>query len=1182
MNILYYFEPFIELSRPHLRYHNLRYQLGPQIRALKNSNSDIKVKIALGEGTLHKCVTDHYDMEGCQHIVLQRNEIKEFYPNYIATANSLYNGDKKSSEAYSKYLAEKLDGFIPDVIISFLAPLPDFDAVWPNVVTLYAEFGIFSRAPYPRTFYFDPEGMFYNSSIRSHASELMSADASDDDLKLLTDFRSQYVFPFYKRHPILNNELVKAAANYEYKLLLPLQFSAYFGFDCCSTYVNQFEFLIDVMDSIPKNIGVFVTEHNGWPEVITEHNIKYLRDHYPNLLWSPHLSKIRSASQYLLSEVDGVVTVSSSVGLQCMMWDKPLFSPWKSHLSGFSQVNDLKQISIEKIKAYQPGTYDRAVLSMLTRYYMTEEFAYDATCFLGYLQQAISQRSATSFAERFAPFATTVNIFKSLRNAFRESDGHRLYLQDMGQELSQVVSPISKEVPDPFKKALNNIEVVSFDLFDTLVDRPFAAPHELFLFMQDQVRKIVGDQSFEFHKIRRFAEHRVRQRSERNEVTIEEIYDCLISFSNISESFKGALIELEFETELKFCRRRKVGSDLFEYALSQGKKIICISDFYFGQSYLKRLLDGLGYTNIDGIYVSADFFESKKEGTLFKKVIISSNLDPLKTLHVGDNHQSDIVNAGKFGFNTYFTLRAIERLKKQPIATPVWTNLLQRTVFPSDRAQLGQSIFFGLLAKKFCDQPCPQPRTSLGMGDPKHVGYVLLGPLLFAFSQWLIDRIKKKNIDKVFFLSRDGRLFNRAYDLFREIDYDLPPSKYLLSSRRAYGLASMLTIADAQDLIAIPFAPTELSNIFESRFSLQLNDDICPADLLDAANFPSVSVKVHPVNDIIRLKKLVVLLYPHIQKRAEVERSALQKYLDESGISTTSKPTVVDIGYAGTLQHYLTKLTGNGNISGHYFMTHAKAEEYMVMGLDIAGYFKENVEHHLKRELLSINVSLFELLFSSDESSLICFEESGEKGKVIASTKDYNSDPNRNRLVELIQRGALEFVEEALSYLGKGHEEIYFSRDFATLHLENLIRSPMRDDAILFNNIKSEDGFSARNSRRVVTDVLSALKKYKKLTKEQAQKLISDSEWQSGARAILPVAASKAAPSFKPAPKPIAKLASVPIMATSKKSSTEINSPTSSRFERHIKLYRKFKRDPYQYFSDSSIPMLRKFKRFFK
>lgn len=1177
MNILYYFEPWVELGRPHLRYHNLRYQLGPQIRAIKRENPNADVRIVIGEGTQHKCVTDRYDYEGCDVTVLPARELLTLFPDYRSAANALYCGDSAATRAYGDYLAAKLNGFVPDAVVSFLAPLPDLRRIWPNSITVYAEFGIFSRAPYPRTFYFDPQGMFDRSSISRHATELLESTIDDSDVALLREFREQYIRPFYAERQILDTELATHASRFKYKLLLPLQFSQYFGFDCCADYPDQFEFLIDVLSHVPSDIGVFVSEHSGWPAVITEHNIEYLRDRFPNLLWAPRLSQIRAASQYLLNEVDGVISVSSSVGLQALLWDLPIYSPWRSHLSPYSQVTHLREITAEKIESYRPGTYDAAALSMLTRYYMTEEFAYDGKRFVEFLQHAIDNPEARTFKERFPALGSTAEVFASLQAAFRARDGHRLYLEDLGEMATTVATRHNDLLPEGFRQAIDAVDTVSFDMFDTLIDRPFSAPHELFLYIQDDIRDITGDKTLEFHKLRRYAEHRTRIASERNEVTIGEIYDYFIEHSGIDPRHKNDLIEAEFAAELRFCQFRPLGKAMYDYAASQGKRIMVVSDFYYDAASLSRLLTAVGYARINEVYASCDFLESKKEGSLFKKVIIEANIDPHRTLHIGDNHASDIVNAKKYGFRTQWVPRAGETFRKQPIAEQVWGAVMKRAVFPSERAQLGQSLVFGLFAKKLFDQPNCKPRDSFSAGNACDLGYVVLGPLLFAFTQWLIERTAKHRADMLFFLSRDGRLLFRAYSQFAAVDTSLAPAKYILSSRRAYGLAAVKKLADAQELISIPFEPCPLSKIIESRFGVTLNEENCSQELLAAADFTTLDARVHPINDITRLKKLVRLLFPLIEAQAAQERAPLLQYLDDVMFAGASNPAIVDIGYAGTLQSYLCRLSGKQTITGHYFITHAKAAEYRANGMEVAGYLREDIEHHLKRDLISKNISLFELLFSSSEQSLTRFQFADNGASVIAQTKDHLADPRRNLLVDEIQRGALDFVQDMLNCTGLDHQKISLSRDFVALTLERFIDSPHRTDAILFNNLRAEDAFAGRDQRFIVTDIDGTLKKRRTLTKEQARALIGASEWQQGARAILPPpAGSRIATAVRSTSAPAAKAKPLgPISA-------KVSSSANGVFSRPIRLYRKLRRDPHQYFADSTLPVLRNLKVFFK
>ena len=289
---------------------------------------------------------------------------------------------------------------------------------WPDALTLYAEFGIFSRKPYPKSYYFDVAGMFYQSSISQYASEILNSRYSSEEIFRLNRLRNETIFPSCQNSVIGTLPLKLKAEQFQCNLLLPLQFSGYFGFDCCAPYVDQFDYLTNVFDTIPSNIGIFVTEHDGWPKVITHHNIHYLEDKYPNLLWSPEFSNITAVSQVLMPLVDGVITVSSSMGLQSMLWDKPVFSPWQSHLKGFSFVDSLGEISIDNIRSYQTGYYDAAILTLLSRYYLIEDITYDARKFIAFITHLYHNRQAQSFIELYPQTDSIMTIIDSVESKF--------------------------------------------------------------------------------------------------------------------------------------------------------------------------------------------------------------------------------------------------------------------------------------------------------------------------------------------------------------------------------------------------------------------------------------------------------------------------------------------------------------------------------------------------------------------------------------------------------------------------------------------------------------------------------------------------------------------------------------------------------------------------------------------
>ena len=78
MKIVYYFEPWVELERPHLRYHNLRYQMAPQAKQLAKQGHE--VLFLIGDGTYQKCILEGYNFDNIDVEVINQDELNEIFP----------------------------------------------------------------------------------------------------------------------------------------------------------------------------------------------------------------------------------------------------------------------------------------------------------------------------------------------------------------------------------------------------------------------------------------------------------------------------------------------------------------------------------------------------------------------------------------------------------------------------------------------------------------------------------------------------------------------------------------------------------------------------------------------------------------------------------------------------------------------------------------------------------------------------------------------------------------------------------------------------------------------------------------------------------------------------------------------------------------------------------------------
>lgn len=187
------------------------------------------------------------------------------------------------------------------------------------------------------------------------------------------------------------------------------------------------------------------------------------------------------------------------------------------------------------------------------------------------------------------------------------------------------------------KRKIDSHEIISFDIFDTLLLRPYAKPTDLFR----EIGKYYGDETF--YQARIDAERKARKKYyQQEEVTYEQIY------GEIEEQHKKySVIELEWEQK-KLYKNKKV-EQLYQYALEQKKRIVICSDMYLSSEFLTQVLELNGYRGISDYYVSSECMVTKTSGNLFRYMIDRLQVKPETILHIGDNEWSDGNAYRKYG-----------------------------------------------------------------------------------------------------------------------------------------------------------------------------------------------------------------------------------------------------------------------------------------------------------------------------------------------------------------------------------------------------------------------------------------------------------------------------------------------------------------------------------------------------
>ncbi|MBR3632322.1 MAG: HAD-IA family hydrolase [Elusimicrobiaceae bacterium] len=287
------------------------------------------------------------------------------------------------------------------------------------------------------------------------------------------------------------------------------------------------------------------------------------------------------------------------------------------------------------------------------------------------------------------------------------------------------------------KKLINRHTVISFDIFDTLLIRPYLRPTDLFVHLE-KLNQLPG-----FETRRRLAERTARhKRPEGEDVNLDEIY-AELSGPDV------ALKQQELDLERQTLQPNPALLMLFRYAKQQGKRIIIVSDMYLPADFLEQVLREKGFDGFEKLYVSNRPRKQKGYGTLYYHVEQDLHLDPKTILHIGDNRRSDVRCAKKAGWHALHIPSLQERyFQKYPLLLKFWKQ------HPSFDA----SVTLGLLIWK----------EAQGILSPyfERLGYKIGGPASYGFTRWIEKQATARHIPTLLFVARDGYTLQKVFQTF--------------------------------------------------------------------------------------------------------------------------------------------------------------------------------------------------------------------------------------------------------------------------------------------------------------------------------------------------------------------------------------------------------------------------------
>ncbi|MDO8364851.1 MAG: rhamnan synthesis F family protein [Actinomycetota bacterium] len=481
-------------------------------------------------------------------------------------------------------------------------------------------------------------------------------------------------------------------------------------------------------------------------------------------------------------------------------------------------------------------------------------------------------------------------------------------------------------------------DLVSVDVFDTLVLRPTLAPTSLQYFA---ARTLTNDAAAAEQMVQQriAAEHQARvNRPELGDVTLAEVYSEL-------PPALAPLHDAEVAIESRVAVPRQWLLDELHAAKRDGLRMVVMTDTTLDRATIQALLEHVGAGSLfDELYVSNERRARKDAGGMWPLVGAEEGVSPDRWLHLGDNERSDIQQA------------LTHRVGWSHIASP---RAVAQFYAPDARLERGNWATQSLLGLSACALYLGVPPA----GDPAAraadgvFGYGVLGPIVASFIGHVLRHHAQHPDRRLLLLARDTGLVHEVLDELRPLLGDVAPqADYFLVSRRA--ALAVTQAAGLQPTLVLDSGAFEgvFADMVHARTGLYPPEDHFQA----VVSFPA---------DRELCATLLAELAEPLAAQGQAELAGLQRYLQHLGIDERTPLSFIDLGYAATTQRALARVLPN-DIAGVYCATTPAAATAAGPGQSAHGYFADGVPFWTGNWFID-NSLLLEALLSATHGQVV-------------------------------------------------------------------------------------------------------------------------------------------------------------------------------------------------------------------
>lgn len=531
--------------------------------------------------------------------------------------------------------------------------------------------------------------------------------------------------------------------------------------------------------------------------------------------------------------------------------------------------------------------------------------------------------------------------------------------------------------PSTLAAAIARSPVISCDIFDTALRRRLARPEDVHLAtgLRAAVAGLLTCTAAAFREVRVSAEQaarRVAEQAGHDEVRLAEVYAHLHACGVVTDA--DAMVALECAVERCVC----VAVEPVRAALAtlrSDQRLVFVSDTLLPGAFLADLLEANGYGPGCMVFSSADTRRNKASGRLFHHLIEALDCPPGDILHIGDNPVSDVANARAAG-----------------LAVQPWPGIRHP---PEPEAVAAHDPVLRLLHSHRRVEPAA-PATDLHR-------YGTL--LLVGFTLFVLAEARRRGIDRVYFLARDGHIPLAIARRLQARHSDGPTLRYLHVSRQAIAVPALAgDLPRLADLIGNSLLDRPLATALEgvgidaaTTGGLLRGLGIDPSLSLAAAGGPAT------------MRRLCEAGQTLIAASLAARREAALAYLDQSGFLAPGPRLIVDVGWRGSTQLALAQLTGlpAAAIAGCYLGLWADALGPGLNPATATGYLFTFGHPSQATDMVADGYVLPELFLSAPHGSVTQYRVAAGRAEPVLASEPEPGATLRRAAVNAIEAGGL-------------------------------------------------------------------------------------------------------------------------------------------------------------------------------